>query len=138
MGELIKYENSQLSTVFKNDSFLLDIPEIKEIFLMHINIVGSFFIPGIKDLFNELYDGEKLRLVREPENPHDNKAVRIDDSKGRKLGYISRRENEAISNLLDAGKNIYGIIKIPEKDENGEYVSRFIETCIPVDLYMRD
>lgn len=138
MSELIKYESGQLSTVFKNDSFLLDIPQIKEIFLMHINIAGSRFVTGIEGIFNELYDGEKLRLVREPENPHDSRAVRIDDSKGRKLGYIYRHENEAVANLLDAGKNIYGIIKIPEKDENGEYVSRFNENCIPVDLYMRD
>ena len=65
-------------------------------------------------------------------------AVRIEDSKGRKLGYIYRHENEAIANLLDAGKNIYGILKFPEIGEDGEYLSRFNENCIPVDLYMRD
>ncbi|MBO5384315.1 MAG: HIRAN domain-containing protein [Ruminococcus sp.] len=138
MNELVKRETGTVSDIFRKDSFLLDIPQIKEIFLMQIHIAGSRYIRNIEEIFKELYDGEKLRLIREPDNPHDELAVRIEDSKGRKLGYIYRHENEAIANLLDAGKNIYGILKFPEIGEDGEYLSRFNENCIPVDLYMRD
>lgn len=46
--------------------------------------------------------GDALQLVREPANPHDPRAVRIDWN-GRKLGYVPRRDNGSIAGLLDAG-----------------------------------
>lgn len=47
--------------------------------------------------------GDALQLVREPRNPHDENAVRIDWN-GHKLGYVPQRHNEAIALLLDAGE----------------------------------
>ncbi|HUM99168.1 MAG TPA: HIRAN domain-containing protein [Halothiobacillus sp.] len=47
-------------------------------------------------------EGETLTLQREPENPHDALAVRI-DWQGRKLGYIPRPANAEIARALDAG-----------------------------------
>ena len=46
--------------------------------------------------------GDALRLVREPENPHDALAVRIDGAAG-KIGYVPRALNRDIAALLDAG-----------------------------------
>lgn len=45
--------------------------------------------------------GEPLQLVREPANPHDASAVRI-DWRGYKLGYLPRQANTPIARLLDA------------------------------------
>ncbi|MBR5115298.1 MAG: HIRAN domain-containing protein [Oscillospiraceae bacterium] len=47
--------------------------------------------------------GDALELVREPENPHDALAVRIDNAAGEKIGYVPRALNADIAALLDAG-----------------------------------
>ena len=46
--------------------------------------------------------GDNLELVREPDNPHDARAIRV-DWQGRKLGYVPRRENDAVAWGLDRG-----------------------------------
>lgn len=47
--------------------------------------------------------GQPLQLVREPANPHDPLAVRI-DWQGHKLGYLPRPYNLGIARRLDAGE----------------------------------
>src|SRR5512147_228285 len=47
-------------------------------------------------LFPELRIGDRVDLVREPENPHDPNAVRV-EWRGRRLGYVPRRENFALA-----------------------------------------
>lgn len=49
--------------------------------------------------------GATLDLVREPENAHDQRAVRI-DWQGQKLGYVPRIDNAAVSHLLDNGQTL--------------------------------
>ena len=46
--------------------------------------------------------GDTLELVREADNPHDPNAVRV-EWRGRKLGYVPRRENAALAWGLDRG-----------------------------------
>jgi hypothetical protein len=46
--------------------------------------------------------GDPLELVREAENPSDANAVRV-DWRGRKLGYVPRRENAALAWGMDRG-----------------------------------
>jgi hypothetical protein len=53
-------------------------------------------------LWPQLREGDALDLVREPDNPHDANAVRV-DWQGRKLGYVPRRENAAVAWGLDRG-----------------------------------
>jgi len=43
--------------------------------------------------------------VREPANPYDARAVRI-DWRGHKLGYLPRIENAAVAQMLDRGERI--------------------------------
>jgi hypothetical protein len=49
-----------------------------------------------------LQRGDALDLVREADNPHDPNAVRV-EWRGRKLGYVPRRENAAIAWGLERG-----------------------------------
>ena len=49
--------------------------------------------------------GTPLRLVREPDNPHDPLAVRVEWQRI-KLGYIPRRDNGPIAHRLDAGTRL--------------------------------
>ncbi|MGP1680582.1 MAG: HIRAN domain-containing protein [Burkholderiales bacterium] len=46
--------------------------------------------------------GDALRLVREPDNAHDGKAVRVEWS-GHKLGYVPRAQNAALAWAMDRG-----------------------------------
>jgi hypothetical protein len=43
-----------------------------------------------------------LTLVREADNPYDARAVRV-EWQGRKLGYVPKKENEAVARQLDRG-----------------------------------
>ncbi|MEQ1437993.1 HIRAN domain-containing protein [Fontimonas sp. SYSU GA230001] len=47
--------------------------------------------------------GQPLALVREPDNPHDQLAVRL-DWQGQKLGYVPRAVNAEIAQRLDSGE----------------------------------
>ncbi len=49
-----------------------------------------------------LQPGDALELVREKDNPHDPDAVRV-DWRGRKLGYVPRRQNAALAWGLERG-----------------------------------
>jgi len=56
-------------------------------------------------LWPRLCPGDPLALVREPDNPYDPRAVRV-DWHGHKLGYVPRRENTAVSQMLDRGERL--------------------------------
>jgi hypothetical protein len=55
-----------------------------------------------KKLWEEMKVGDALVLVREPDNPYDAKAIRV-EWQGHKLGYVPRRENADIARLMDKG-----------------------------------
>ena len=56
-------------------------------------------------VFEELQVGDELQLVREPQNPHDGNAIGV-AWRGRKLGYVPRRENAALAWALDRGEPV--------------------------------
>jgi hypothetical protein len=49
-----------------------------------------------------LREGDALELVAEPDNAHDANAVRV-EWRGRKLGYVPRRQNAALAWGLERG-----------------------------------
>ena len=55
-----------------------------------------------REAWPELRVGAPLALAREPDNPYDANAVRV-EWRGRKLGYVPRRENAAVARHLDRG-----------------------------------
>lgn len=54
------------------------------------------------NLWGEIQPGDPLTLVREPQNPHDHNAVRV-EWRTFKLGYVPRAENAAVARQLDRG-----------------------------------
>ncbi len=56
-----------------------------------------------EELWPQLAVGQPLAPVREPANPHDERAVRI-DWRGRKLGYLPRSDNAAVAQMLNRGE----------------------------------
>jgi hypothetical protein len=56
-------------------------------------------------LWDELRVGDALVLTREPDNPHDAKAVRV-SWRGQQLGYLPRTENGAVAAEMDGGGRV--------------------------------
>lgn len=56
-------------------------------------------------LWQEMREGDRLQLIREPDNPHDGNAVRV-EWRQQKLGYLPRAENRAVAAALDAGEAV--------------------------------
>lgn len=68
-------------------------------------------------LWDELKIGDRLTLVREPDNPFDPRAVRV-DWHGHKLGYLPRAENEAVAAAMDRGERVEGRIAALVRHKN--------------------
>jgi hypothetical protein len=64
-------------------------------------LAGFQYYQG-RALWAQMKVGDALNLVREPDNPHDPLAVRV-EWKGNKLGYLPRRDNQAVARQLDLG-----------------------------------
>jgi len=56
-------------------------------------------------VFPQLRIGDGLQLAREPDNPYDPNAVRV-EWRGRKLGYVPRAENAALAWAMDRGETL--------------------------------
>ena len=67
-------------------------------------IAGFQFHEG-KKVWDQLKVGDALALVREPDNVHDARAVRVEWN-GHLLGYVPRAENDAVARQLDRGNKL--------------------------------
>jgi len=67
-------------------------------------VAGFQFHEG-KRLWDQLKVGDALTLVREPDNAHDARAVRVEWN-GHMLGYVPRAENDAVARQLDRGNKL--------------------------------
>lgn len=72
--------------------------------LQRSSLAGFQYHQG-ETLWPQLTIGQTLQLVREPDNRFDDRAVRV-EWQGRKLGYIPRLDNAAVSQLLDRGERL--------------------------------
>jgi hypothetical protein len=70
--------------------------------LVQSSPLAGFRYGEAAELWPRLQQGDALELVREADNPHDLNAVRV-EWRGRKLGYVPRRENAAVAWGLDRG-----------------------------------
>lgn len=57
------------------------------------------------ELWPQLKVGDVLTLTREPDNPHDANAVRV-EWHGRMLGYLPRAENRSVAAEMDRGGRV--------------------------------
>ncbi|MGQ0579440.1 MAG: HIRAN domain-containing protein [Betaproteobacteria bacterium] len=67
-------------------------------------LAGFQYYQG-KELWGQMKIGDSLALIREPDNLHDPLAVRVEWN-GHKLGYVPRKENEAVARQLDRGNRL--------------------------------
>lgn len=87
---------------------LLSLPAVagvsEHILLQASPLAGFQYYQG-KQVWAEMREGDVLELVREPQNAYDARAVRV-EWHGIKLGYVPRRDNEAVARLLDRGNRL--------------------------------
>jgi hypothetical protein len=83
----------------------------REIELVQTFVAGTAYYEAAHALA-ELAEGQELTLRRQPENPHDRKAIEIYSNRGRKLGYVPRVDNSALSALLDDGRELRGRVTV--------------------------
>ena len=67
--------------------------------------LAGFRYAEAAEVWPHLSAGDALDLVREPDNPHDANAVRV-EWRGRKLGYVPRAENGALAWAMDRGESL--------------------------------
>lgn len=85
--------------------------------LVQSSPLAGFQYYGGKILWDEMHEGDALTLVREPDNPHDRFAVRV-EWRGQKLGYLPRAENRTVAEEMDRGTAIGGRIGQLARDPN--------------------
>jgi hypothetical protein len=71
--------------------------------LVQSSPLAGFRYGDAAEVWPRMRHGDPLELVREPENPHDANAVRV-QWRGRKLGYVPRSENGALAWAMDRGE----------------------------------
>ena len=103
-------------------------PLVREIYLFDTFIAGTSYIED-PSLLDKLQINERLKLVRE-ESKFDDLAILIQNSEGKKLGYVPRKDNVIFSRLMDAGKLLIG--KVKEKDQIGSF------SRIRISIYLID
>ena len=76
-------------------------------------LAGFQYYEG-KGLWEMMRVGDPLALVREPRNPHDANAVRV-EWRGEMLGYLPRRENADVARQMDHGAPVKArIVRLTE------------------------
>jgi hypothetical protein len=64
-------------------------------------IAGFRHYDGV-EIWRRMSVGDRLQLVREPDNPYDSNAIRV-SWREHMLGYVPQRDNAAVARQLDRG-----------------------------------
>lgn len=89
--------------------------------------VAGFQYHSGERVWHRLRTGQRLALTREPDNPYDRNAVRL-DWRGHKIGYVPRRENTAVAQMLDRGERLeVRIMRLRQSNNSWEQVYAAIE-----------
>ena len=111
-GALIQY------LLYNETGMTLPTPFERDIYLFDTYVAGTTHIEGIEALAASLREGDRLVFYREPDNPHDPQAIRIETLEEKKIGYVPRRDNVVFSRLMDAGKLLFATIAAKEMRGN--------------------
>jgi hypothetical protein len=75
---------------------------IEAMILVRSSPLAGFQFHAGDDLWSQMQVGDRLTLIREPGNPHDRNAIRV-DWRTIKLGYVPRRDNPQVARQMDLG-----------------------------------
>ena len=81
----------------------------RELLIQESPVAGFQYHDG-ETVWPRLSAGDSLRLLREPDNPHDRRAVAVYWGTS-KLGYVPRAANTAVSQMMDRGERLAARVK---------------------------
>ncbi|MDO5716814.1 MAG: HIRAN domain-containing protein [Tissierellia bacterium] len=110
MSDITKKEEQSFLNLWKDQNHEIDLPKPfeREIFLFETHVAGTTHIPGIEELEPHIHEGDAFRFYREPDNPYDPMAIKIENEDGVKVGYVPMVDNVVFARLMDAGKLLFG------------------------------
>ena len=94
-------------------------PFSREIYLLDIVVAGTSFCESIAELEPSLLPATLLKLIRQPQNQHDELAIGIYFDAIR-IGWVPMEHNVVISRLMDAGKAFF--CRIEQATKKGNWV----------------
>jgi hypothetical protein len=89
------------------------------IVVQHSPLAGFRHYEGAA-VWDEMRVGDALALVREPGNPHDANAVRLEWN-GRTIGYVPRTDNAHLARQMDQGAAPQARITALTRARNGRH-----------------
>lgn len=91
-------------------------------FLLDTVLAGTDYVDDIDGLLANVSEGDRLTLKRDPGNSHDTHAIKVFAESGDRIGYIPRRCNETIANLMDQGHEVFAIVQKIDASQRSVYV----------------
>jgi hypothetical protein len=110
------------------------VPEVKAkthlrpVSLFKCHVAGFPYYQGPL-IYSDLKLGQSLKLKREPQNPHDRKAIEVITRGGQKLGYVPRSHNPLPAGLMDNGHELTASL-VSVSPDMGDY------SCLQMDILM--
>ena len=89
------------------------------IVVQHAPLAGFVYYDA-QAVWDQMKTGDRLTLAREPANPHDTNAVRL-EWQGRMLGYVPRKDNADLARQMDHGARVEARITALERFANGRH-----------------
>ena len=89
------------------------------IVVQHAPLAGFVYYDG-QAVWDRMKAGDRLTLVREPANPHDANAVRLEWS-GHMLGYVPRKDNADLARQMDHGTRVEARVTELRRAANGRH-----------------
>ena len=92
-------------------------PAAVRLVIVQASPVAGFQYHAGEHVWPLLRVGDRLDLVREADNTHDEPAVRVDWN-GEPLGYVPRLENVAVAQMLDRGEALHARVTALAESRN--------------------
>lgn len=105
-------------------------PYSEDLYLLTTLVAGTTHVLGIEELEPFLKPGDRLELIRVPENPSDPNAIKIFTRDRVKLGFVPRRDNPVLARLMDGGKLLYARLRAKQWQDDW--------LRIEIDIYLTD
>ena len=112
-NELTIGKQNMVSLISDNPLGDLIKPLSHEILLFDSYVAGTAYVED-ESIFDDIAEGDRLILQREPDNRFDENAIAVFDEKKRRLGYIPEKDNVVFARLMDAGKYLTAKVKYYE------------------------
>lgn len=74
--------------------------------LVYQRVVG---VSHYQKALEQCRPGQPIRLVHEPDNPHDEMALKVETLEGAAIGYLRRRSRLHVA-ILECGRGVSGVI----------------------------